>query len=85
MYNIVTHKRVDKFLESHPEILQQFFAKLEIMRYDPLNIDKLDIRKLKNNLWYGLRIGKYRFLYTIKDQEIIVYFYNADSRGDIYK
>lgn len=32
-----------------------------------------------------MRIGKYRFLYEVIDDIILVYFYDADSRGDIYK
>ncbi len=34
---------------------------------------------------FRLRVGKYRFLYTVIDDEILIYVYKADSRGDIYK
>jgi mRNA interferase RelE/StbE len=46
----------------------------------------LDIRRLQ---WtkdeYRLRIWKYRFLYKVYESRIYIYFYDADSRGDIYK
>ncbi|WP_366141588.1 hypothetical protein [uncultured Helicobacter sp.] len=32
-----------------------------------------------------MRIGKYRILYEIRDEEILIYAYDADSRGDVYK
>ncbi len=34
---------------------------------------------------YRLRIGKYRFLYHVMDQKVLIFFYDAGSRGDIYK
>jgi mRNA interferase RelE/StbE len=48
--------------------------------------NSLDIKKLKNKKnHYRLRIGKYRILFEIIKNEILIYFYNADSRGDVYK
>ncbi|MFA5916767.1 MAG: hypothetical protein WC850_00850 [Candidatus Gracilibacteria bacterium] len=48
--------------------------------------NNLDIKPLKGkNNHYRLRIGKYRFLYEIIENKILIYFYNADSRGDVYK
>jgi mRNA-degrading endonuclease RelE of RelBE toxin-antitoxin system len=32
-----------------------------------------------------LRIWKYRFLYEIIEDKILIYFYDADSRWDVYK
>lgn len=34
---------------------------------------------------YRLRLGKYRFLYEIIEEQILVYAYKANSRGDVYK
>ncbi len=34
---------------------------------------------------FRLRIGKYRILYEIIEDEILIYYYKAGSRGDIYK
>jgi mRNA-degrading endonuclease RelE of RelBE toxin-antitoxin system len=30
-------------------------------------------------------VWKYRFLYEIVQEKVFIYFYDADSRGDIYK
>lgn len=46
----------------------------------------MDVKKLK---WtenkYRLRIWKNRFLYEIFEDRIVIYFYDAGSRGWIYK
>ena len=85
MYNIKLSKDVEKFLMFHPDIATRFFVKADIMLENPLD-PSLDIKKLQwENDKYRLRIGKYRFLYEIQDNIVLVYFYKADSRGDIYK
>ncbi len=42
-----------------------------------------DIKKMQRKDGYRLRIGKYRALFDIADNRIIVY--DIDSRGQIYK
>ncbi len=42
-----------------------------------------DIKKMQGKDGYRLRIGKYRALFDIKDNKIIVY--DLDVRGQIYK
>ena len=83
-YLIQTHKRVDKFITKHPEISHSFFKKFEKIAQN-LFENTCDIKPLKGKKnAYRLRIGKYRFLYTIIEKEIHIYVYDADSRGDIY-
>ena len=85
-YHIEFDKTVEKFLKKcDPKIVDAFLAKVEIMIDDPFD-KRLDIRKLQPPLHgYGLRVGKYRFLYDIIETKILIYFYKADTRGDIYK
>lgn len=46
----------------------------------------LDIRRLAGyDDSFRLRIGKYRVLYKIMDNEIVIFVFDVDSRGDIYK
>ena len=45
----------------------------------------LNIKKLKGSEEYRLRIGKYRFIYQIKENVLVIIMEKADSRGDIYK
>ena len=85
LYQIKIHKRVDKFLQFHNFLVKDFFEKVDILRSDPYKND-LDIKKLQwSNFKYRIRINKYRFLYEIINDELIIDIYDADSRGDIYK
>lgn len=85
MYEIKTWKIVDKFLEKHLDIAKKFILSLEIIKESPF-VNKLDIKPIK---WmknhFRLRIWKYRFLYEISKNQILIYFYDADTRWDIYK
>lgn len=84
-YTIQTHKRVDKFFASHPEVARQFIQKIHILEEDPIS-KKLDIKPLKWEPWcYRLRVWWYRILYKIHKEVILIYVYQADSRWDIYK
>ncbi|PID83744.1 hypothetical protein CSB09_04545 [Candidatus Gracilibacteria bacterium] len=84
MYTTKISKKVDKFLEKHRIIARKFVRNLDEIEKNPFH-NNLDIKKLtgKPN-HYRMRIGKYRFLYEIIEDEILIYFYEADSRGGIY-
>ena len=85
LYQIKIHKRVDKFLQFHNFLVKDFFEKVDILKSDPYN-NNLDIKKLQwSNFKYRIRISKYRFLYEIINDELIIDIYDADSRGDIYR
>lgn len=85
MYEIKVSKIVDKFLEKHRDIAIHFVEKLEILQTNPFD-HHLDVKSLKwKKNHFRLRIWKYRFLYEIIEDRILIYFYDADSRGDIYK
>lgn len=75
-----------KFLLRCPaEVAIAFYQatlKLQVNPYD----STLDIKPLAGfeKVW-RLRIGKWRFLYEIMGNQLIIYFYDAGARGDIYK
>jgi mRNA-degrading endonuclease RelE of RelBE toxin-antitoxin system len=83
-YKIVLDKKVVKFLKLHQELRWNFLSKLKLLSIN--DTESLDIKPL---LWlkdcYRLRIWGYRFLYKIKEKEILIYFYNAWNRWDVYK
>jgi len=87
MYRLKFDKKVLKFFLKHKwEKVSILFEKYAMqIKLDPYT-KKLDIKKIQ--WWenkYRLRIWKYRFLYEIIDNEILIYFYDAGSRWDIYK
>ncbi|HNZ26767.1 MAG TPA: type II toxin-antitoxin system RelE/ParE family toxin [Spirochaetota bacterium] len=86
MYKIEISKSVEKFLKSRNRNVQIKISKMiDVISVNPF-ITNLDIKELKGNKnHYRLRVGKYRILYEIIDEKILIYFYKADSRGDIYK
>lgn len=46
----------------------------------------LDIRKLQNRLGYRqLRMGQWRAIYKIEDDELVILVLAIGPRGDIYK
>lgn len=87
MYKIILEKRVQKFLEKHAgdDLIEKFKTSLMILSLDPYE-NNLDIKIL---VWlpnsYRLRIGKYRFIYEVIDEKIIINFFDAWTRWDIYK
>ncbi len=85
MYEVKISKKVYKFLEKRDKkFLEKFYESLNILRKNPFDTE-LDVKPLK---WaknsYRLRIGKYRILFTIQQKEIVLFFYDANSRGNIY-
>jgi len=85
IFDIQTSKKVDKFLDKNRNIAIKYIEAIEILKISPF-YNFLDIKKLK---WkeekYRLRIWKYRFLYEIIEDKILIYFYDAGGRWNIYK
>lgn len=86
MYTIKLHKKVIKFINSrNPKDKQTIKEKLCLLQTNPYpKSNNLDIKKMKNNHGFRLRVGNYRFLYDVVDEELIIYIENGDNRGDIY-
>ena len=84
-YRIQYHKDFLKFLMKNQDIQQKVVESFEIIAQNPYQ-NALDIVKLKGEEnKYRLRLGKYRFLYEIIEEQILVYAYKANSRGDVYQ
>lgn len=87
MYKIIIDKNVYKFLEKNKwkNIIYKFEDTLNILRQSPYinNLDKKRLVWFKNR--YRLRIWKYRLLYEIKENELIIVLIDIWSRWVIYK
>ncbi|MFI3219251.1 MAG: type II toxin-antitoxin system RelE/ParE family toxin [Methylococcales bacterium] len=60
--------------------------KLELLKQNPYANEHLDIKSMQGyDSLYRLRIGQYRLVYQIKQDELIVFILKAGNRGDIYK
>lgn len=87
MYKIILDKTVIKFLDKHrgQAIILSFEKALNELKKDPYS-EKLDIKPMQStNNNYRLRLWDYRFLYEVKEKEIMIVFFDAGSRWDIYK
>ena len=83
MYKIIPHKKVIKFINSRsPKEKQRIKAKFQQNPY-PSNI-QIDSKKLQNQNGFRLRVGSYRFIYDIVEEELVIYVEKGDNRGDIY-
>jgi len=86
VYELKFHKQVIKFLQNQPlnfrkKVLEQF----EIIKNNPFD-NNLDIKELKGmKNFFRLRISKYRFIYRIENNILLIEIVKAGSRGDIYK
>jgi mRNA interferase RelE/StbE len=86
-YQLIFEKQVKKFIEKQDKSLKKRFKKAFLsLKENPYPTNQtLNIKKLKGSKEYRLRIGKYRFIYQIKEDVLIIVMEKADSRGDIYK
>ena len=80
IYKINFEKAAQKFLDkqSKPQRLRLYKAIYKLP-------DETDIKKLKGQEFYRLRVGSYRVLYTIDNRSKVVTIENIDNRGDVYK
>jgi len=88
MYKIIYEKKAKKFFLKHKwdNIIDRFEQIVPTLMKNPCD-NTLDIKVLK---WYPehhyrLRIWKYRFLYEVIDDIIIIRFFDAGSRGEVYE
>jgi len=86
MYKIILHKRVIKFINSRNlKEKQKIKEKFHLLQQNPFPSNySIDSKKMQNHNGFRLRIGDYRFLYDVVDEELVIYMEKADNRGDIY-
>lgn len=86
-YRLLLHKNVTSFIAKRSDKQRQAIKqKLEMLKIDPYQNSELDIKAMKgyDNL-FRLRIGQYRFIYQINNDELIVFVLKGGNRGDVYK
>ncbi len=89
MYEVLLSKQVQKFLDSlSDDYIRKFHTKVLQLAENPFSRNtNLDITPLigKPKGFFRIRIGGIRFLYEIQKERVVIYFYKADFRGDVYK
>ena len=86
MYTVKFHKQAAKFIESRSsnekKLIKKKFEALKLNPY-PSN-PAIGLKKMQGTDTFRLRIGKYRFVYRVLDDELLVFVEKAGNRGDIY-
>jgi len=79
-YKIVIDKKALKFISKQPQSEKNRI--FETIKNLPLG----DVIKMSGKLnLYRVRIGKYRIIYTLNNDEYIINVIETGNRGDIYK
>jgi len=87
MYEIRFSKSAGKYLKKLDKTTKERIRNslLELAE-NPFHVKNLDIKRLSGyDYSFRLRIGKYRALYKIINDEVVILVFEIDSRGDIYK
>lgn len=86
-YEIAYTKAADKFFQKHEDVRCQYEDAIkELLMGD--HPERIDVKKIKGkrSLYYRIRLGDNRVIYTIIDNKVIVVStLLAGSRGDVYK
>ena len=83
---MIYSKKSKKFIVKNKKDGLRFFKAFDEISQDAENIKYYDIKNLKTkeNI-FRLRIGKFRALFSMQDNELIILVINIGSRGEIYK
>ncbi len=85
MYRLEFQKQPRKILQKIPKSeAQRIIAKLKLLANDPYAQNN-NVAKLKDQPGYRLRVGDWRVIYTIFDDEIFILVVRIAPRGDVYK
>lgn len=87
-YELRFSKPSSKFLEKHPKEKKKFLDVFsEIAKNYEKTVNQYDIKQMKGTTseTYRLRIGKYRAIYRLYNDILVIFVIDIGSRGDIYK
>ncbi len=87
-YRVKYSKSAEKFMKKNKAIGIRFFKAFAELAEDRGNLQFYDVKKYQSKNYeniFRLRIGDYRAVFRIVDNELIVYVFDIGSRGDIYK
>lgn len=86
-YKVIYHKEALKFIRQNKTIARFFIKMFEDIANDfKSSFFKYDIKIIKGHTnTYRLRKGKFRAIFKVQDQKLILLVLDIGSRGDIYK
>jgi len=84
MHKITFSKKADKVLRRLPRNIALVIAKkIKELARNPHKMP--NVKQLTNHPGYRLRVGDWRIIYTINDNELLIHVINVKTRGNAYK
>ena len=84
MYKITFSKQADKTLRRMPRNTAKNIAKkIKELAVNPKRMR--NVKKLTDHPGYRLRIGNWRVVFTISENEVLIHVVKIKSRGEVYK
>lgn len=87
-YRVKYSKSAEKFIKKNKAIGIRFFKAFVELSQDRKKIQSYDVKKFRSKNYddiFRLRIGDYRAVFRIVDDELLVYVFDVGARGDVYK
>jgi len=87
VYKVKYRKQVIKFLQGQTKsIREKIIGFFDEIKEDPSTFKTYDVKAMQGlDNHFRLRISKYRIIFSIKNDIMVVEVIKAKSRGDIYK
>lgn len=87
-YKVKYSRFAAKFIKKNKAIGIRFFKAFAEIAEDRGNVQSYDVKKFHSKNYddiFRLRIGDYRAVFRIVDDVLLVYVFDIESRGEIYK
>ena len=85
MYEILLTKQAHKALRNMPRnTAQRIRGKIEQLATDP-HAANPNVRKLAGREGYRLRVGDWRIIYELGEEELIILVLRIAPRGEVYR
>lgn len=85
MYTIVATKAFEKNLNRLPmNDRQRVVRKIKEVAHDPYALHR-NVTKLQGRDGYRLRVGDWRVIYTLKNEQMVMLLIDVGARGGIYQ
>ena len=85
MYKVKYHKDALKELRKMPRNTSKAITgKIQLLANDPAKLAN-NIKKLTDHPGYRLRVGNWRIIYTIHNEELMIHVIRIKPRGKVYK
>ena len=84
MYKITFSKEADKALRRMPRNNALIIAnKIKELASNPSTMR--NVKKLSDHPGYRLRVGDWKMVYTVNDNELVIHVISIKTRGEVYK